>query len=369
MGFRLSSPGQKTLGMGQVARKTAVATIVVVSILALTLALWQLKTLVSLFLLGLVIAAAMRPGVEWLRKHGVPGSIGIALHYLVILGLIALFFWLVVPRAINQLSKATGGNLPTSQAALQHATQTSHGVKHQILSAINKRLKKLPSGTALLHPAVAITTKAFEAIIGIFFVFATAAYWVYERDRARRLVVSLVPRQHRRTVHDTWELIDLKLGAFVRGQLLLVCFVATLLSLAFWAIGEPYWIILGIFAGIVEMVPIVGPLAAGGIAIGAGFAVNWHVALGAGIAVFAVRMLEDYIVVPKVLGHAVGLSPLVVLVSVTSLGLLLGGAYVLLAIPLAAIVGTLVDVIILDRDPADEDVPTVMFSAQDSETV
>jgi predicted PurR-regulated permease PerM len=128
-------------------------------------------------------------------------------------------------------------------------------------------------------------------------------------------------------------------------------------------------VILGIFAGLLELVPVVGPLAAGAIAIGAGFAASWHVAVLAGLCVFAVRMLEDYIVVPRVLGHAVGLSPLVVLVSVTSFGLLLGGLYVLLAIPLAAILGTVVDVAVRNRDPALEEVPTVIFSAQDRETV
>jgi predicted PurR-regulated permease PerM len=355
--------------MSGTAGRAFVASLVAVCVVASALALWELRVLLSLLLLGLVIAAAMRPGVEWLRTHRVPGGIGVALHYLVLAGLVALFLWLVVPRAIDQLSQATGGNLPTSKQELQQATKHSTGVKHEILSAINDHLKKLPSGTAVVHPAVTVTTTAFEVIIGIFFTFATAAYWVFERDRARRLVVSLVPRRHRRVVHDTWELIDLKLGAFVRGELILVAFVATLLSLAFWAIGLPYWVIIGIFAGIVELIPIIGPLAAGFIAIGVGFTVGWHVALLAGVAVFAVRMLEDYVVVPKVLGHAVGLSPLVVLVSVTALGLLLGGVYVLLAIPLAAIVGTLVDVIVRDQDPAEEEVPSVIFSAQDRETV
>ena len=64
------------------------------------------------------------------------------------------------------------------------------------------------------------------------------------------------------------------------------------------------------------------------------------------------RQLEDYVVVPRVLGHAVGLSPLVVLVSVTSVGILLGGFYVLLAIPIAAVLATLVDVVLRDVDPA-----------------
>ena len=71
-------------------------------------------------------------------------------------------------------------------------------------------------------------------------------------------------------VRDTWDLIDLKLGAFVRGQLLLIVLVATVLSLAFWAIGLPYWLLVGIFAGIVEIVPVVGPLAAGAVAVGVG---------------------------------------------------------------------------------------------------
>ena len=355
--------------MGHTARRAAIATLVVVAILACALALWQLRVLVSLFLLGLVIAAAMRPGVVWLKRRRVPAPVGVGLHYLALLGLLALFLWLVVPRAIDQLSTATGGNLPTSKQELQHATAHSTGVKHDILAAINKRLKGLPSGSQVLDPAVQVTRTAFEVIVGIFFTLATAAYWVFERDRARRLVVSLVPVGRRRVVHDTWELIDLKLGAFVRGELLLVAFVATLLSLAFWAVGEPYWLLLGIFAGLVELVPIVGPIAAGAVAIGVGFTADLRTALLAGIAVFAVRMLEDYVVIPKVLGHAVGVSPLAVLVAVTALGLLLGGLYVLLAIPLAAILGTVVDVVLRDRDPADVEVPTVLFPPQDRERV
>jgi phosphoglycolate phosphatase-like HAD superfamily hydrolase len=107
---------------------------------------------------------------------------------------------------------------------------------------------------------------------------------------------------------------------------------------------------------------------AGAVAVGVGFTVSWHVALAAGVAVFLVRMAEDYFVVPRVLGHAVGLSPLLVLVSVTAVGLLLGGVYVLLAIPIAAVGATLVDVLVLEKDPAQEDVPAVLFPAQDRET-
>jgi predicted PurR-regulated permease PerM len=171
-----------------------------------------------------------------------------------------------------------------------------------------------------------------------------------------------VPRGHRRVTRDTWVLIDMKLGAFVRGQFLLVFIVATLLSFAFWLDGEPYWLLVGTGAGLVELVPIVGPIAAGGVAVGIGLTAGLVVAIGAGIAVLVLRQLQDYVIGPRIMGHAVGLSPLVVLISVVTVGYLLGAIYVLIAIPLASLAATLVDVVLRGRDPAEEDAPAVLFA-------
>jgi predicted PurR-regulated permease PerM len=181
------------------------------------------------------------------------------------------------------------------------------------------------------------------------------------------IVVALVPEGKRQVVRDTWELIDLKLGAYVRGQMILIVAVATVLSLSFWAIGLPYWVLIGAFAGVVEIIPVIGPLLAGTLAVGVGLTESWQLGLVAGLIVLAVRLLEDYLVIPKVLGDAVGLSPLLVLVSVTATALLFGGFAVLLAIPLAAVAATLVSVIVLEKNPAEEDVPTVLFPAKDAE--
>jgi len=353
--------------VGEVARKTAVATLVVLGIVTLALAFWKLRVLLSLFFLGLVIAAAMRPGIEWLHERSVPRGIGLAIHYLALIGVVAFLLWLVVPRAVTQVGDALGGSVPTSTKELNTATRNSTGIKHTILRAVQKRLEKLPTAGSAVHASLSVTKAAFEVLIGIFSTFAVAAYWIFERDRTRRVVLSMLARERRRTVRDTWDLIDAKLGAFVRGELVLIAFVGTVLSCAFWAIGVPFWLLLGIFAGIVEIVPVIGPLLAGAVAVAVGLTVSWQVALGAGLAVLGVRLLEDYIVVPRVLGHAVGISPLVVLVSVTAIGLLLGGVYVLLAVPIAAVLVTLVDVIVRDKDPADEDVPTLLFPAKDAE--
>ena len=350
----------------QTARRAAVATLVVIAIVVAALALWKIKVVVALIFIGFIVAAAMRPGVDWLARHRIPRGAGVLIHYLGVVALVALFLWLVVPPALKQIEQAVG-NIPTSTSQLHKAATHSSGIKRQILLGVQHRLEKLPSGTSLVHPAITITKTAFEVLVGIFFMFAVGAYWIFERDRAVALVTSMLPRQRRRIVRDTWWLIDQKLGAFVRGELLLIVFVAVVLSFAFWLDGLPYWILIGSFAGVVEIVPVIGPLAAGALAVGVGLTQGWLTALGAGIAVLVLRQLEDYIVVPRVLGHAVGLSPLVVLVSVTAVGILLGGFYVLLAIPLAAVGATLIDVVLRDKDPAAETVPTVLFPAKDLE--
>ena len=149
-----------------------------------------------------------------------------------------------------------------------------------------------------MKPAVGIGEKAFEVVIGIFFTFAAAAYWIFERDKTVDIVCSLMPRPRRKKVRDTWTLIDLRLGAFVRGQVLLILAVATALSLLFWAVGEPYWILVGAFAGLVEVVPVIGPLVAGALAVAVGFTASVHIAALAAVCVLAVRLLEDYLIMP-----------------------------------------------------------------------
>ena len=342
--------------MSQIALRAFFAATVVVGVVVAALALWKLKILLALLFLAFTIAAAMRPSVEALRRRGIPRGAGVVLHYAVLVGLIAVLLWAVVPRAVDQVGTALDNSADDG------------GVKGELLGWLDQRLERLPRPEELVDPALEFTLLGVEIAVGILFVFAAAAYWTFERDDAVRFVTSLIPRRRRKVVRDTWDLIDLKLGAYVRGQALLITLVASVLAVCFWAIGLPFWLLIAIFAGIVEIVPVIGPLTAGALAVGVGLTVSVGVAVAAGIVVLVVRLLEDYLVIPRVLGDAVGLSPLVVLTSVAASALLFGEFAVLLAIPLAAVVATLFDVVVRDKDPAEEDVPTVLFPAQDAES-
>jgi predicted PurR-regulated permease PerM len=351
--------------MAETTKRVALGTLIVIGLVAAALALWKLKLLIALIFFGFILAAAMRPGIEALARRRIPRSFGLALHYAVFAVLVGLLLWIAVPRAVNQVQSALGG---TTKAQIHQEAKHSKGIKHELLTAIDRRLRELPKASEVFHPAVELTIKAFEVLVGIFFVLATAAYWIFERERAMDVVAKLLPRPKRKKLRDTWDLIDLKLGAFVRGEALLVVLVGTVLTFAFWAIGLPYFILVGAFAGLVEIVPVIGPLAAGALAVGVGLTVSWHTGLAAGICVLVVRLLEDYLIVPRVLGDAVGMSPLLVLVSVTAVGILFGGFAVVLAVPLVAVLVTVVDVVVREKDPAEEDVPTVLFPAKEAET-
>jgi predicted PurR-regulated permease PerM len=340
----------------QTALRAVVAALVVLGVVVTALALWKLKILLALLFLAFTIASAMRPGVEALRRRGVPRVAGILLHYAALIGLLSLLLWAVVPRAVKQVQDAIGDS------------EGETGLKGDVLGWLDRRLERLPQPENFVDPAIEVTLIGVEIALGLLFVFAAAAYWIFERDDAVRFVTSLLPRPRRKVVRDTWNLIDLKLGAYVRGQALLIVLVATVLSVCFWAIGLPFWLLIAIFAGIVEIVPVIGPLTAGALAVGVGLTESIGVAVAAGLIVLVVRLVEDYLVIPRVLGEAVGLSPLVVLVSVAAATLLFGEFAVLLAIPMAAVAATLFDVIVRDKDPAAEEVPTVLFPAQDAET-
>src|SRR3954470_1387257 len=295
------------------ARRAAVATLVVLAIVVLALALWKLKVVVALLLCAITIAAAMRPGVEWLARRHIPRPLGVLLHYLLLLCVVALVLWLVIPRLTTEV-----------QAALDsvHSKHHEGGVKGQALDAIHRRLRHFPPARDLVHPALTVGEEAFKVLIGILFTFATAAYWIFERDRAVDLVASLLPRAKRRKLRDTWTLIDQKLGAFVRGQLILISFVCTTMSLLLMLVGEPYWLLVGIAVGFLEIIPIVGPMAAFVLVVGAGLTESVHTAVLAGAAMLGLRLFQDYVVNPHVMGGAVGLPPLFTMVSVSIVGIL-----------------------------------------------
>ena len=176
---------------------TFVATIVALLVIVVAFALWQLKVVLALILLGFTIAAAMRPGIDRLASWRIPRPVGLLLHYLALLAAGAVFLSFIVPTLTDQV-----------QAAL-HAAQAHHpgsgvGIKARVLDVLSRRLHNLPAAGKLVQPALSAGEQALKVLIGILFTFTVAAYWIFERERTVDLVTSFLPRPRRKTVRDTW---------------------------------------------------------------------------------------------------------------------------------------------------------------------
>jgi predicted PurR-regulated permease PerM len=323
--------------------RVAKATAAALAVAAFAFGIWQVRSVLILLLLSITFAAAIRPGVEWLGRHRVPQSVGILLHFLVVGAAVALLLWLVVPPALEQIGHALGHGAGTGGA---HPT----GIGDRALVWVQGHLDRLPSASALVHPVATYGHKAGEAVVAVFFTIAATWYCVSERDSIMALLTALAPESKREKARETYLAIDNRLGAYTRLRFLMVFAVGAVLSAGFYVIGLKYWLLVGAFVGLIEIVPMIGPLVGSILVLAVGLPQSLHVAGLSLLWLVVVREFQNYVVNPRI-GKTVGLSPLVTLLCVSIVGVLFGGLAVILAVPITSAVATLIDVLVLGHDP------------------
>jgi predicted PurR-regulated permease PerM len=337
-----------TTGDRDLTIRVAKATAAALAVGAVAIGIWQVRSVLILLLLALTLAAAIRPGVEWLGRHHVPESVAILLHFVVVGGAVGLLVWLAVPPALHQIGHA----LDQNAIGGAHTGQAT-GVRDHVLSWLEQHLRRLPTGTEILHPVATYGHKAGEAFVAIFFTLASTWYCVSERDAIIKLLTSLAPEAKRDKARETYLALDSRLGAYTRLRFLMVFAVGAVLSAGFYVIGLNYWLLVGAFIGLIEIVPMIGPLIGSLLVLAVGVPQSLHIAALSLLWLVAVREFQSYVVNPHI-GRTVGLSPLVTLLSVAVVGVLFGGFAVILAVPFTSAVATLIDVLVLGHEPPTE---------------
>src|SRR5262249_18124350 len=175
-------------------------------------------------------------------------------------------------------------------------------------------------------------------------------YWVYERDRMIDLLARLAPAAKREKAKQTYLAIDDRLGAYTRLKFIMIFVIGFVLSAGFYLVGLDYWLLLGGFVSIIEIVPVIGPAFGAILVVAVGLQQVVHVAVLGLVVLVGVREFQSYVINPHLMGRSVGLSPLVTLVSVAVVGVVFGGIAVVLAIPVASAISTLIDVLVFDHD-------------------
>ncbi len=314
-----------------------------------------------LFLVALIIATVTRPAVDWLARRGIRPKLGVVLVFLVLLAAIAVFVALVAPLIAGQVSAVTN-RLPQMYADLRESlVATSNRLVQRLAYGLPRTLplsSLMPAPAANGEPSLGpLLSYVRVGAKGGFLMIATLAlalYWVLEGELITRRGLFFVAAERREKVRELWAEMEGKIGAFFRGQLILMGIVAVLSAAGYLVIGLPYALGLALIAGVCEAIPMIGPTLGMVPAILVAVSLAPDKLLAVVVVGIVVQLLENNLLVPRVMDQSVGVNPIVTILAIAAFGGLFGIAGSLLAIPLAAMVQIVVGRLIALRETAPE---------------
>jgi predicted PurR-regulated permease PerM len=325
-------------------------------VLGVAVALWilyRLEGILLLLVLAVFFAYLVAPFVEFFRrtvtvrgrKFALPAPVAIGVVYVLIFGSIAAACVLLLPALDNQLgqlAKEAPGYVTRVQALWQ-SWQTGyqgHALPQEVRDAIDRATRQ-----AVTAGGTYVTNELFPRLGGwltyvpwLILVPILAFFLLKEAELLRKSALRILPRGHLRSRGDVFlvELNDM-LAAYIRAQVTACLLIGVACTIGFLVIGVPYAVVLGITAGLLEFIPLAGPLTIGVLATG--FAVFNSLGQAVAVLLFLVvlRAVQDYVVYPKIVGRGIHLNPLGVILAILC-GAELGGlAGIFLAIPVAAV--------------------------------
>lgn len=331
--------------------------------LAITVALmWALYLvrgpLLIIYVSGL-FAIGMKPLVQWIERRRVraisvrrvPRAAAILVIYATVLGAIAAIGAAVIPPMVMQAEefwKQLPSYLDQAQAKIASWGLIAPDTSYKDL------LQKAPANSGNVVNVVFATVGGFlGGIFGFVSMLLLTFYFLVESEQIFNFTLRLFRREQREQLGDVLAKAAEKISAWLGGQLLLGLIIGVMSAIGFALMGVPYFFVLAVIAAIGEMIPMVGPLLSAIPAIGVALTVSPTLALGVAAFCLALQMVENNVLVPKVMGETVGLSAVTVIISLAIGSELLGFVGALLAVPTAAIIQVLVQELYLaEKDPA-----------------
>ncbi len=297
-------------------------------------ALWHLSSIVLLLLSAIVIASAVEPGVEFFTKRKFPRPLAVVLVYLIILALFALLIWSFIPPLLAEALAALAilpqfvsqvGNLSFLQG-----TGVGPNFTETILSLQNAFAN---TGAGVIQFLSSIFGGAFYLILTI----VVSIYFSLQETGIDDFLRLVTPPKHRDYVLSLWRRSQKKIGLWMQGQILLSVIITVLLYLGLSLLGVEYALLLAIFAGVMELIPVFGSLVAAvpGILVALLTGDLTLVAIVAGLYLI-VNQFQAHLIYPLVVKKIVGVPPILVIIALIAGGQLAGFLGVLLAVPAAA---------------------------------
>lgn len=326
---------------------------------ALVWALYLVRAQILLIYVSALFAIGLAPLVRMIERRRVmpigkrrlPRWAAILVIYATVLGLLAALAGAVVPPLVDQ-GRQLWTDLPTRLDLLQQKL-VEWGVMPAGTS-FAELLKQAPvsGGTDAVTTVMVAIWGIVGGVFGVVTILLLTFYLLVDSEHLFNLFVRLFPGSQRQRVSSVAEQVSVKISAWLGGQILLGFIIGTTSAIGLALIGVPYFFVLAVIAGIGEMIPMVGPLLAAIPAIAVAFTVSPGMGLAVALFCWAVQIIENNFLVPKVMSQQVGLSAITVIVALIIGSSLLGLAGALLAVPTAAILQVLFEELVLaDKEP------------------
>lgn len=313
----------------------------IIKVLLVLLAFWFLyfvRDIVAIIFVSIIVAAALSPVIDRLCKAKCPRVLAVILVYLLILAILSAMVYFMVPPLIAQIKQLaemlpdylkTFGNLITS---LKHIGNTAW------LNASQETLNSLSNFLGGFLQNIFNTTVGFfngAAVLAIMFILTL--YLILDEDGIKKFFISLLPLKQKTRLISIAHKIGIKLGGWLRGQIVLGIAIGVIVYVGLTLMHIPYALTLALLAGLLEIIPIIGPIVSAIPAILIAFTISPTTALMVTIFYIIVQELENKLLVPKVMQYTVGLNPISIIIIILIGAKLMGILGMLLAVPVASV--------------------------------
>lgn len=322
----------------------SLASIVGVAFAALRFLVWPLRVLFAPVALALVVVYLLNPLVSMLERRGVRRGLGVAIIFAGFVGILGLALALIVPIIARQV----GGFVEKLPDYVQEATTDINefaerrGLDFQI-DLTSQQIRDAIVGNrdtivGFIGGVRTVASGVIHALITIVIGVILSIYILLDLPKIQRGVSSLVPEGRREELAELAERVGGVLGAFFRGQLLVALFVGVASALGLTFIAKiPFAVVVGLIAGIFNLVPLIGPFIGAIPAVFLGLlSGDPKRALWAMLVLLAIQQIDNHVISPNVMGRTVRLHPITVMLALLAGGTIAGIFGMLLVIPAIA---------------------------------
>ena len=338
------------------ARRNRLILVAALAIMVLVF-LWVARSALVPYIFALALAYILLPGVNRLeilfrrvfrgRSARLARPAAILLTYVLVVGALVLFFSLVVPVIAQQFQVlwdsrdqlVEQGRLVAANIVVWYERVVPLVVQERLLELAQQAGGTVASSLqAGILGTLSFVTNTFGFVLGLIVIPFWLFYILYDQAKAMRGAFSLVPARLRADVLNLVRIVDDILSAYLRGQLLLCVFIFAVVTVSLMLLGVRFPAVLGLIAGVLEIIPFIGPIMGAVPAVIVATIQDPFLGLWTLLLFIGIQQLENIFLVPRISGKAVQLHPAVIMV-VLVLGNQAAGFWgLLIAVPVTAIV-------------------------------